>query len=192
MIPTTADLDTLNGYVENILSVWRDASDEEYEQGRMWYRNANALATMLADGDTRRGAGVIAALSPQKAWQHNVKLADDALRGEIHGHVRNALEKTERIMMGEDPLAVLPTDSKTWNFFRAIADPEDAEAVVIDRHAHDVAVGERYGELRDRGLSNKNRYATLALAYRLAAQRLGELPSVVQAVTWTVWRGTAE
>ena len=51
-----------------------------------------------------------------------------------------------------------------------------SDPVVIDRHAHDVAAGERYGN-RNRGLSNVNRYATLALAYRLSARELGEIPS---------------
>jgi hypothetical protein len=48
-------------------------------------------------------------------------------------------------------------------------------------------VGEEYG-IKDRGLSSKGRYNLIASAYREAAQRLGELPSVVQAVTWVVWR----
>jgi hypothetical protein len=140
----------------------------------------------MSDGNTRAGAGVIAALSPQKAWEHNVKLAQEAFaNGEARGHVRNACAKAERIMLGEDPLQVLPAELKTWNFFRCISDPEDPEAVVIDRHAHDIAVGEVYGGT-DRGLDNKRRYATLSHAYREAARRLNEIPSVVQAVTWVV------
>lgn len=188
MIPTVVDQVTLEQYVNNIIAVWNRATDEQMAQGRYWYRNANSLVTVLAEGDTKRGAGVIAALSPQTAWSRNIKLADDALHGEPVGHFSDALRKVERIMLGEDPLEVLPPNSKTWNFYRAIVDPDDAEAVVLDRHSHDVAVGESYGN-QDRGLSNKRRYATLALAYRIAAQRLGEIPSTVQAVTWVAWRG---
>jgi hypothetical protein len=188
MIPTVADEKTLDQYVDNIIAVWRRATDDQATRGRSWYRTANDLATVMAEGNTRAGAGVIAALSPQTAWEYNVKIAREAFaNGEARGHVRNALDKAERIMTGEDPLSILPADSKTWNFFRCIVDPEDAEAVVIDRHAHDIAVGERFGS-EDRGLSSKRRYATVALAYRLAAQRLDEIPSVVQAVTWVVWR----
>ncbi|MYS39656.1 hypothetical protein GT025_36590 [Streptomyces sp. SID4920] len=54
---------------------------------------------------------------------------------------------------------------------------------MIDRHAHDIAVREIYGQ-RDRGLGAIGRYNALADSYRLAARRIGELPSVVQAVTW--------
>ncbi|OII61262.1 hypothetical protein BJP40_06625 [Streptomyces sp. CC53] len=55
----------------------------------------------------------------------------------------------------------------------------------VDRHAHDIAVGETYGN-RERGLSAKSRYALIAHCYREAAMRLEELPSTVQAVTWVV------
>jgi hypothetical protein len=184
MIPTVADDDTLETYVSNIITKWHEATADQRQRGRSWYQTANQLAAMMSNGNTRACAGVLAALSPQKAWEHNIKLAQDAFaNGEARGHVRNACQKAERIMLGEDPLQVLPAELKTWNFFRCIADPDDPEAVVIDRHAHDIAVGEVYGGT-DRGLDNKRRYATLSLAYRIAANRLDEIPSVVQAVTW--------
>ena len=190
MIPTTADRDQLDFYVDNIISVWNTATAEQRARGRLWYRVAHDLATFIADGNTRAGAGVIAALSPQTAWTRNVVLAERAFtEGKPDGHMGDALRKAERIMRGEDPLLVLPADSKTWNFYRCIVDPRDAEAAVIDRHAHDIAVGERYGERR-RGLSNKRRYATLALAFRVAAQRLDVIPSIVQATTWVAWQET--
>lgn len=187
MIPTVADDDTQERYVLNIISKWNEANADQLARGRAWYRTANHLATLMSEGNTRAGAGVIAALSPQKAWGYNVRLAREAFEngGEVRGQVRNACEKAEKIMLGANPLDVLPTDSKTWNFYRCIVDPEDAEAVVIDRHAHDIAVGEIFGDA-DRGLGAKRRYATLAHAYREAARRLDEIPSVVQAVTWTV------
>ncbi|MBD9734483.1 hypothetical protein IGX29_22265 [Streptomyces sp. H28] len=64
-----------------------------------------------------------------------------------------------------------------------MADPEDPDAVVIDRHAHDIAVQEIYGQ-RDRGLGAVGRYNMLADCYRAAAREIGEIPSKVQAVTW--------
>lgn len=120
-----------------------------------------------------------------KHWDINRKLAADAAGGNIHGHTGWALDKARKIMDGHDPLIVLPADSKTWNFYRAIADPSDPDSVVIDRHVHDVIAGETYGN-RDRNLSNKTRYATLARAVRLAARRLGVIPNVLQAVIWVV------
>jgi hypothetical protein len=192
MIPTTADNTTHDRYVANILATWQRATAGQMADGRSWYRHANDLADIMSDGNVRAGAGVIAALSANKAWEINIRIAGEAFAtGTLRGHVRDALAKAERIMMGQNPLVVLPIDSKTHNFYRCIVDPDDPDPVVIDRHAHDVAVGRRYGN-EDRGLSNKRRYATLAHAYREAARRLGELPSTVQAVTWVAWREGAK
>jgi len=173
-------------YVRNILAAWDEASGDQFQRGRHWYQTAHELAAMLADGDARKGAGVIAALSANKRWSENQRLAERACAGDPGGHTGVTLAKVGRILEGEDPELVLPMDFKTGMFFRCIADPEDPDAVVIDRHAHDIAIGEVYGD-NDRGLSSKGRYALLAHVYREAAMRLGELPSTVQAVTWVYW-----
>lgn len=187
MIPTMADDATHERYVQNIITAYNAANPQQRTAGASWYQHAHELAYLMSEGNVRAGAGVIAALSPQKAWGYNVKLATEAFESEdkVRGQVRDACAKAERIMLGEDPLDVLPDESKTWHFFRCIVDPTDPDAVVIDRHAHDIAVGETFGA-KDRGLSNKRRYASLAHAYREAARRLNALPQVVQAVTWTV------
>lgn len=190
MIPTTADDQTLNQYVDNIVHAFLSATPEQREFGRQWYPVANSLALILGDGDARMGAGIIAALSPMKRWKENVRLATDAAGGNIHGHTGVTLAKVQMILEGADPGEVLPEESKTWNFYRAILDPDDPDTVVIDRHAHDVAAGRRY-EGEPRGLGNKKRYALLALAYRLATRKLQvilDLPELVtnvtQATTW--------
>jgi hypothetical protein len=67
--------------------------------------------------------------------------------------------------------------------------PSDPVAVCVDRHAYDICVGIPLGDW-NRGLSAKGRYALVAQCYWEAAQRLGETPSVVQAVTWVAWRNT--
>jgi hypothetical protein len=141
---------------------------------------------MIADGDTRMGAGVIAALSANKSWSENTKIATRALgSGKATGHVKDALLKATRIMNGADPVDVLPMAAKTGNFYRCIIDPTDAHAVCVDRHAHDVAVGRAYGNT-ERGLSTQRRYDVIADAYRAAAVRVGILPQELQAITWTV------
>lgn len=199
MIPIKADAATLESYVQNVIDVWYAATPEQLAEGRAWYQVANGLATFISDGNTRAGAGVLAALSPMQAWDTNVMLAERAFaNGEPSGHLGDALRKAARIMAGEDPLDVLPVDSKTFNFYINIFNPDDADAVTIDRHAHDIVAGEAYTPRasrvggpttpRDRGLSKPKRYALIALVYRMAAQRLDELPSTVQAVTWVAWR----
>lgn len=188
MIPIKADTATREGYVRNIVETFRAANKDQEARGRHWYRTAHEVADMMTDGDVRTGAGLLAALSPQTAWPLNVELARNAYdTKQPSGHLGDALAKAAKILAGADPSEVLPMDRKTGHFYRCILDPTDADAVCIDRHAHDIAVGEEYGS-RDRGLGAKNRYALIAHCYREAAQRLGELPSVVQSVTWVVWR----
>ncbi|CAM5730880.1 MULTISPECIES: DUF7178 family protein [Streptomyces] len=186
MISIKASGETREHYIGNIISVWRAATPEQMQRGRTWYHVANELASLITDGDARTGAGVIAALSANKSWSENCRLARQAYEtGRPVGHFQDALTKVAKIMAGADPAEVLPMERKTGMFFRCIADPSDPDAVVIDRHAHDVAVGETYGN-RDRGLGSAGRYALLAHCYREAALRLGELPSIVQSVTWVV------
>jgi hypothetical protein len=187
VIPVKPSDTTRRRYMNNIIKVYHQATADQRFRGVNWYPSANQLADMISNGRPVQGAGVIAALSANKAWDLNVKIATRAFAtGELHGHVADALNKARRIMAGEHPSTVLPMDMKTGHFFRCIADPADPEAVVIDRHAHDIAVGTPWGD-RDRGLSSKGRYSVLSLAYRNAAAKLGVLPSVLQATTWVVW-----
>lgn len=188
MIEIKADEKTRQKYVANIKGVFHSATPDQLSQGRQWYSVAHGIAEMMTDGDARMGAGLLAALSPQTSWWLNVELASDAFEsGEPSGHLKDALGKAAKILAGADPAAVLPMSRKTGHFYRLILDPLDADAVCVDRHAHDVAVGKAYGA-EERGLGAHGRYALIAHCYREAAQQLGELPSVVQAVTWVAWR----
>ncbi|WP_405537576.1 hypothetical protein OG787_32550 [Streptomyces sp. NBC_00075] len=184
MIPINVSPETREQFVRNIITAWHSATSEQQQCGRTWYRTAHELAAMMTDGNPRAGAGVIAALSANKSWPENLRLARQACEtGLKSGHFTDALHKAAQIMAGADPADVLPMERKTGQFFRLIANPDDPDAVVIDRHAHDIAVGETYGN-RDRGLSSAGRYALLGHCFREAALRLDELPSTVQAVTW--------
>lgn len=185
MIPTNPSATTRRRYIANVVKVYQQATAEQRMRGFTWYLSAHFLADSLATGNARKGAGVIAALSANKAWDINQRLARDAFEGDVHGHVSDALTKVRKILAGTDPAEVLPMGLKTGHFFRSIANPNDPEAVCIDRHAHDVAVGRTLGN-SDRGLSSKGRYEALANVYRRAAAQLGILPSVLQATTWIV------
>ncbi|MGW4551749.1 DUF7178 family protein [Streptomyces violaceorubidus] len=171
-------------YTQAIIDQWNAATSDQVQRGRQWYVTAHEFAAEIAAGDTEKGAGVLAALSANKSWSENCRLARKAfIEGKASGHVRDALTKADRIMAGTDPSEVLPMHIKTGFFYVCIADPEHTDAVVIDRHAHDIAVSEVYGQ-RDRGLGAVGRYNELANCYRAAAQKIGEVPSKVQAVTW--------
>jgi hypothetical protein len=184
MIPTRPSDTTRRRYRDNILRAYESATEDQKTKGKMWYPVAHDLAEMIGKGDVRMGAGVIAALSANKSWSENIKIATRALgSGKPTGHVKDAITKATRIMNGADPADVLPMHVKTGNFYRCILNPSDPEAVCVDRHAHDVAVGRAYGN-EDRGLSTQSRYDVIADAYRAAASRLGILPQELQAIVW--------
>jgi hypothetical protein len=171
----------------NILRVYRSATPDQMAKGAEWYRVAHGLALMIADGDAKVGAGLLAALSPQTAWWLNIELAADAYEtGRPRRHVSDALDKASKILAGIDPEDVLPMERKTGHFYRCILDPADDWTVCVDRHAHDIAVGQPYGS-DDRGLSTTSRYNKIADAYRHAAREVGILPQQLQAITWVAW-----
>ena len=188
MIPIQADREAREYYVKNIVSVWSMATESQVTAGREWYPTAHRTAGMLADGDVKVGAGLLAALSPQTPWWLNVELACDAYdAGVASRHTTDSTSKANRILAGIDPERVLPMRRKTGQFYRCILNPSDPVAVCIDRHAYDIAVGIPLGDW-NRGLSAHGRYALLGQSYWEASQRIGEAPSVIQAVTWVTWR----
>lgn len=188
MIPVDPSPSTRRRYVRNIISVFESATPEQRAEGYAWYRVANGIASVIGDGDVRRGAGLLAALSPQTSWWLNVELASDAAdNGFASGHFRDACSKARRILAGADPESVLPMRRKTGQFYLCIVDPQHPTAVCVDRHAHDLMTGRALGDSK-RGLDAHGRYEAVASCYRTAGYRLGVTPATVQAVTWVAWR----
>lgn len=195
--PLPADLTPV---VQNIVNMFWSATDEDMAAGLAWYAMAHSIAAELDPDDVRIGAGVIAALSPQLGWSENVRLARKAFADDrASGHTGSNVNKANRILWHYmDPLDVLG-GQKVRAFYTAIVEPEHTTAVVIDRHAFDIAVG-RVTDGATRGvLARVGVYELFADAYREAARRitseLGDYygrravsPSAVQAVTWLAWR----
>lgn len=177
----------------NIVRVWELATDAEIADGMNWYRDAHELAVKLNPADPASAAGVIAALSPMMDWGQNVRLAVRAYAdGSASGALSGSVAKANRILNGEAPLDVLG-GNKVRAFYGCIADPS-SDAVCIDRHAFDIAVGRVTNNASRHALGRKGTYERFAGAYVRAAsvlsKRLGTPVSAseVQAVTWTVWR----
>lgn len=181
LTPTAQDRIEL---VANIRKVWDRATPDQMARGLTWYKDANDIARVM--GDARMGAGVIATLSAQRGWNENVRLALDAAEGQEVRTLGDQTRKLSRILSGIDPAEVLPMQVKTGQFYQCILNPDHPTAVVIDRHAYDIAIG-LFGGDTQRGLSYLKRYTIFAEAYRTAARDLKVTPCKVQAVTWVVW-----
>lgn len=174
-------------FAENIVAVFERATPTELSEGMSWYDDAHALAESLSPGDVWRGAGVIAAFSPNAQWNRTVLLATDSLRT---GRARTdylpvMVAQAQRILDGEPALDVLKGD-KVRAFCSAIADPAGSEIATIDRHAHDIAVGRVFSE-RERKITRKT-FRIMSEHYRQASFEVGVSVAQIQAVTWVRWR----
>jgi hypothetical protein len=137
---------------------------------------------------------VIAVLSPLLSWPRNVAEARNLYSGQPVRTLRSNAHKARRILAGVDPEHIV-SGPKVRAFWKTIADPAEPSAVVIDRHAIDIAAGRVLGDkLRSTHLRRAGAYDEVAEKYRRAARRLSvELgmrvtPAQVQATTWIYWR----
>ncbi len=189
MIPTKPSAFELQAMADRIVTVYRSADASQVARGDAWYPVAHDLAEQIGHGNVRKGAGILAVLSANKRWEISVDLAFDAAAGNIRGHTGRMLAKVRAILDGADPESMLPMDLKTGNFYRCILNPEDPEPVVIDRWAYRTATGD-YAHSpvgpKSFGLSNKNRYASLAQAFGLAADNVNDIRQRVQARCWVI------
>jgi hypothetical protein len=186
--------------VSNVLAVFDLASPEAMRTGLSWYQTAHNWCRITSKGRPhlmRRNAGIVAALSPMNEWENNKRKAAEliSLRGKVtvvkgqpNGIGLGAnVAKACAIYNGADPLDVLKGD-KVRAFYRTIVDPMGDIDPVIDRHAFDIAVGERTDDKRRQALSRKGVYGEFANVYREAAKVAGIGSAQMQAVTWVAWK----
>src|SRR5690242_16785833 len=178
----------------NVAKAYSAASADDRVEGRSWYATARAVAESLDPADPARAAAVIAVLSPRLSWRKNVEAARNAYAGRPLRVLGANARKAELVLAGADPEDVV-SGPKTRAFWRTIADPTDPRAVVVDRHAVDVAVGCVLGDAaRGRLLGRSGGYDAVADTYRRAARLLSReygtalTPAEVQATTWLYWR----
>jgi hypothetical protein len=173
---------------ENILEVYRAATESERAEGLDWYSAARTFATGLADryGITLdAAAGIVAALSPRRPWADNMAAADTLCRTGDVGGLSLFVNRAKAIRDGAAPLDVL-RGPKVRAFYAAIMG--DGDAVCIDRHAFDVAYGAATDDKTRKQLDRVGEYARFADAYRAAAETAGTTAAAMQATTWVVWR----
>lgn len=182
-------------HVSNVLAVYNGASADALRDGLAWYLDAHNYASLLSlnyEVSVPQAAGIIAALSPMNGWENNKRKAAQLIaqgHGEGCGLYRNVAKAMEILLAGwdVDPLDILGGD-KVRAFYQTILDPTGDTTPVIDRHAFDIAVGERTDEKRRGILGRKGVYQSFADVYREAAIIAGIGAPQMQAVTWVAWR----
>jgi hypothetical protein len=145
---------------------------------------------------------VIAALSPNNAWDRNLIDAHNIIRSYVeHGRDDAAKvkvctfasnkEKALRILDGDDPLDVLG-GLKVRSFYRLIFVP-DCHDVCVDGHAYSIWKGERIATSSTPKITAKLS-AQIQQDYRDCASIVSGIKgqtitaSQLQAITWTVHR----
>ena len=177
--------------VDNVLAVYNNSTAANLRVGLTWYMDAHNFAKTLDPENVARAAGIIAALSPMSPWDNNKNKAAQLYRQRsgINIGLKTNVEKALRIYNGEFPEDVLKGD-KVTAFYRTILHPNGDIDPVIDRHAFDIAVGQRTDNKARQSLARKGIYSQFANVYRDAAKVAGIGSAQMQAVTWVTWRET--
>ncbi len=177
-----------------IIDVWNGASLADHAEGESWYSTAQSIATdvgLALDGPLELGAGIIAATSPQTAWDVNIEIAYDIAGDPEARHpylMADVQGKVDRILAGNDPSAVLG-GRKVRSFYSNIRGY--TSPVTVDRHAFNIVAGYRAPQSVYKAIERPGVYQYLAANYRAVARTLGVPASTLQAVTWIAWRRTA-
>lgn len=178
------DVPRTQSLVRNLVRI---AERSDLEEGRMWYARARRFCKKMARRyglDVETVARVVAVLSPAVSWEVQLNgQVESVIRAYVHGrraprvagYRRNTL-KAYRVLRGDHDACRGP---KVESFALNILGCGDS--VTVDRHAARAACGLRNGgDLR----FEKGAYTRIARAYRIAAERLGCEPCVLQAAVW--------
>ena len=166
--------------------------------GLYWYYDAHDVAAELCPSNTIRGAGILAALSPQTSWTLNQELAFALVRDPDTnpGTFTHCYEKARDIYYGADPASRL-RGRKVRSFFHNIAYPDTSNHVTVDRHMIDAMTRARgFASMKEAKVLERPGVYTYAAGVLRAVARTTPhpheprplLPSELQAVLWCAWR----
>jgi hypothetical protein len=199
-------LQNVNFQVYNILEIYKQASNEEITNGKLWYKQANEISKLMAvkyNLTEIQTAGIIAALSPGTNWNQNIIDANNLcsllqVKRDIHSIVcttynQNKLKahylyqnsQLTKIEIFKVLLGCSRKVNKTSSFFLNILNPDQDEICTIDRHAYRVNLG--ITESIDVPLTEK-RYLCMNSAYKQASNQLNISAIELQAIVWLTFR----
>ena len=181
---TTKSGYTVETMARNIVRVVETATRDQKSDGLRWYTEAHSVAQNLANVNAmtlEQAAGIIAALSPRVRWERNVYLAWEITNTHDCPGLGRSRDNALAIMHGANTFDVL-RGPKTRAFAQAIASAGRDGIAVVDVWAVRAATRSRFDEVA------RARYADVALAYSIAARRLGLRTHDAQAIAWVATR----
>lgn len=171
----------------NILKMWRGSTQDDRKD---WYKEANIWCENHGVTTVSKVAGVVAALSPVKRWDQNLKIASDMICTNDCGHMGVFKDKARRILVSdgsdEEILDIL-NGRKISSFYLNIRYPDKSNNITIDRHALSIALGHKVTDIEYSGLTAKQ-YAFFVECYTIAAAKVDISPLLMQSGTWVYYR----
>lgn len=182
--------------ISNIIRMYNLASDDDLAAGRDWYDRARSFCQTLADNYDRSLADIAAimsVLSPATSFEQNVidtinvmAYADNEQPVSTYGdQYLKALAIRDHGVAPDDVLG----ECKTAAFFINIVNSRTAGRVTVDRHSARVAVDWNMSSDDAYYYTNTpKKYSVMESIYQAAADKIGLLPHVLQAITWITYR----
>lgn len=179
--------------VENLLSIYADASPSARELGRAWYPKARTIVREWSESyllPLNTVACVVAAISPQCDWQRNLIIADDVLADRavsIGGALHKNIDKARAILVEQSGslgamMKFFPSGPKVNCFAYNLAGSD--ALVTVDGHATQAALN----DMRSRVTLKWTPYRIFAECYASAAVRVAVQPATFQAIIWHAWK----
>ena len=193
------------GY-HNILAILKKATKEEIDYWAFWYLHATRHIDELAktyDVPKPVAAAVTAVLSPNLSWKLNLLAAKRVMDNwkrkggdetypswdKVPAYKTNVNKATKILETGDVGIVKGP---KVTVFFQSLLDPEKiSNDVVLDGHAINIWRGEKR-PLKNMISPTKAERIAMNQDYRKVADLVGLTPQGVQAVSWYIWKSTAE
>lgn len=166
-------------------AVIKQATPENIIEGKAWYFQAREFCKGLSiefNVELEKVVGIVSALSPQKRWELNKKIAKDYLQGKKNIHTKTQVSKCDWIMRGDDIEQCLG-GLKTINFYHNILNPEDSRWCTIDTWMLKI-----FNESPKVNPKHYNQLKQVCIDY---STQIKWVTSTTQAVAWIVQRGTA-
>lgn len=166
-------------------SVIKQATPKEIEEGRLWYRKAREYCVQLSEEfgvELEKVVGVVAALSPQKRWDLNKRIAKEYLQGKRNIHTKVQISKCDWIMRGDNIPKCLG-GLKTVNFYFNILNPDDPNYCTIDLWMIRI-----FNETPKLTPKKYNELKQVCVDY---SKQIQWVTPTTQAVAWIVQRGNA-
>lgn len=176
--------------LKNLETIYSCCNSDDINNGKTWYENAKSFSIYLSKEygvSEEQSAGIIAALSPQKSWEVNTKIAEQFIRedGNAKVHIGAQLTKAKHILYNNlTAKEVYSTlgGLKTKNFFYNIYTPDSKEFITIDRHHLNVCYAE------DKTMCTNKQYEFLKENTAIFANKINMIPSILQATLWVCWK----